>query len=136
MSCGCGSDNESYSPVYNKNKQKGYLNIEGFTTQTNDSPSYFQQKYKQYLESQNKKGLDKHAMSFFENFDENTKQMLNKNAENNKLRDELNIKMKEVYNTLQSNSHEQEKINFMYKVRDVMLYSMSGVILYYIFVEL
>ena len=37
---------------------------------------------------------------FYENFDENTQKLLEKNNQNNQIRDELQAKMKEVYNTI------------------------------------
>ena len=96
----------------------------------------FNKQYKSYLESQKKEGLDKNAKMFYENFDENTQKLLEKNNQNNQIRDELQAKMKEVYNTIGSQSQEQQKIDYMYQARDMILYSVSAVVLYYIFIEL
>ena len=44
--------------------------------------------------------------------------------------------MKELYNTIQSESYEREKIANMYKIRDIIVYSISAVVLYYLLLEL
>ena len=52
------------------------------------------------------------------------------------MREELDKKMKELYNTVQSQSYEREKIASMYKVRDLIIYSVSAAVLYYLLIEL
>ena len=134
-SCGCSS--EEFVSEYDKPKKKGYLKIEGFSNMNTEEQSKgFNKQYKSYLESQKKEGLDKNAKMFYENFDENTQQLLEKNNQNNQIRDELQVKMKEIYNTIDSQSHEQQKIDYMYQARDLILYSVSAVVLYYVFIEL
>jgi hypothetical protein len=44
--------------------------------------------------------------------------------------------MKELYKTVQSESYEREKIANMYKVRDIIIYSVSAAVLYYLLLEL
>lgn len=134
-SCGCSS--EEFVSEYDKPKRKGYLKIEGFSNMNKeDQTPVFNKQYKSYLESQKKEGLDKNAKLFYENFDENIQQILEKNNQNNQIRDELHVKMKEVYNTIGSQSQEQQKIDYMYQARDLILYSVSAVVLYYVFIEL
>ena len=134
-SCGCSS--EEFVSEYDEPKKKGYLKIEGFSNMNKEEETKtFNKQYKSYLESQKKEGLDKNAKMFYENFDENTQKLLEKNNQNNQIRDELQAKMKEVYNTIGSQSQEQQKIDYMYQARDMILYSVSAVVLYYIFIEL
>lgn len=138
MSCGCEHNAEVFSSNTEEEKKKGYLNIEGFTNMKKDTGDVqnFKKNYKKYLESQHKINLDENAKRFYENFDSTTENILSKNRENKELREELDGKMKEFYKTLQSQNYETEKIANMYKVRDLILYSISAVVLYYIFVEL
>lgn len=140
MSCDCQNNPEVfYTKAENTPDKKGYLRIEGFSgmnKKEEQNISTFKNQYKKYLESQNKKNLDERAKKFYENFDTNTEQILNKGRENKELREELDKKMKELYNTVQSESYEREKIANMYKVRDIIIYSVSAVALYYLLIEL
>ena len=65
-----------------------------------------------------------------------TEEILNKGRENKEMREELDKKMKELYKTVQSESYEREKIANMYKVRDIIIYSVSAAVLYYLLLEL
>ena len=65
-----------------------------------------------------------------------TQKNFTRGRENKELREELDRKMKELYNTIQSESYEREKIANMYKIRDIIVYSISAVVLYYLLQEL
>jgi hypothetical protein len=139
MSCGCSNNPEVfYAKAENTPDKKGYLRIEGFSNikESKENISTFKNKYKKYLDSQNKKNLDENAKNFYESFDTSTEEILNKGRENKELREELDRKMKELYNTIQSESYEREKIANMYKIRDIIVYSISAVVLYYLLQEL
>lgn len=139
MSCGCSNNPEVfYAKAENTPDKKGYLRIEGFSNikESKENISTFKNKYKKYLDSQDKKNLDENAKKFYESFDTSTEEILNKGRENKELREELDRKMKELYNTIQSESYEREKIANMYKIRDIIVYSISAVVLYYLLQEL
>jgi len=139
MSCGCSNNPEVfYAKAENTPDKKGYLRIEGFSNikESKENISTFKNKYKKYLDSQDKKNLDENAKNFYESFDTSTEEILNKGRENKELREELDRKMKELYNTIQSESYEREKIANMYKIRDIIVYSISAVVLYYLLQEL
>lgn len=139
MSCGCSNNPEVFhAKAKNTPDKKGYLRIEGFSNikESKENISTFKNKYKKYLDSQNKKNLDENAKNFYESFDTSTEEILNKGRENKELREELDRKMKELYNTIQSESYEREKIANMYKIRDIIVYSISAVVLYYLLQEL
>ncbi len=139
MSCGCSNNPEVFhAKAENTSDKKGYLRIEGFSNikESKENISTFKNKYKKYLDSQDKKNLDENAKKFYESFDTSTEEILNKGRENKELREELDRKMKELYNTIQSESYEREKIANMYKIRDIIVYSISAVVLYYLLQEL
>lgn len=140
MSCGCQNNPEVfYTKAENTPDKKGYLRIEGFSAmkkKDEQNITTFKNQYKKYLDSQNKKNLDENAKNFYESFDTSTEEILNKGRENKEMREELDKKMKELYNTVQSESYEREKIANMYKVRDLIIYSVSAVVLYYLLIEL
>ena len=150
-SCNCNSGNLQFHEFTQKKKEPISYKIEGYKgkkIKKNDL-EYFTNKYKLYLHKEEKKDLDKNARTNFmemlnstiegfdaSSYDASFNEVNKLHTGNLDLRADMDNKLNELNNTLTSSSYENEMyINYLH-VKELMVVSVTAVLLYYIFIEL
>tara|TARA_B100000035_G_scaffold315232_1_gene334611 strand:+ start:8266 stop:8700 length:435 start_codon:yes stop_codon:yes gene_type:complete len=143
--CDCSCDqNKNYEKVYPKLIRKTPSKIEGFQTKNIDKNEVkqFADRYKTYVQNEKTEGFTNIFMSNIEtldescNYDASFNKIIDMQKDNENMRRDLDEKLLELNKTKYSIHREEAKYKQMIEVRDLVFYTMSGLLIYYIFVEL